>query len=385
MSLKRMTSQELAHKVINGDRLFILDVRNTDEFDHWRIEGKGIEIINEPYFNLLEGVDHLAKSLPKDEPILTVCAKGGSSEFIGEQLVDAGFEQIYSLEGGMKAWSEHLEPVKIASFDHGGALYQFVRLGKGCLSYMLVSDGQAAVIDATRMIDVYQDFAKKRSLTIKYIFDTHLHADHISGGRALAEAIGASATYYLPPKDAEEVTYSYEPLVEGHNVVVGQSKINVQPIYSPGHTIGSTSFVIDDKYLLTGDILFVESIGRPDLAGKAEAWVADLRETLYNTYQQLSKELIVCPAHFSHMSEMDGTGAVKATLGELFKKNEGLQVHDEETFRKMVTENLPPQPNAYMDIRQVNMGKHKPNIEQQREMEMGPNRCAVHYKLRRME
>lgn len=376
MSLNQMTSQELAQIVINGEKLFILDVRNTDEFDEWKIEGKGIEIINEPYFNLLDGVDSIIHKIPKDEPILVVCAKGGSSEYVGEQLVEAGFENVYSLEGGMKAWSEHLEPVKIADLPNGGSLYQFIRLGKGCLSYMVASDGEAAVIDAARMIDVYQNFAKKNNLTIKYIFDTHLHADHISGGRALAEAV--DATYYLPPKDAEEVTYHYEPLVEGNDIVVGRSKINVHPIYSPGHTIGSTSLIIDDKYLLTGDILFVESIGRPDLAGKAEDWVSDLRDTLYNKYKNLSEDLIVLPAHFSHIREMGEDGAVKAYLGTLFKVNEGLQVKDDEVFRKMVTENLPPQPNAYQEIRQVNMGKLTPNIDEQREMEIGPNRCAVH-------
>lgn len=376
MSLNQMTSQELAQIVINGEKLFILDVRNTDEFDEWKIEGKGIEIINEPYFNLLDGVDSIIHKIPKDEPILVVCAKGGSSEYVGEQLVEAGFENVYSLEGGMKAWSEHLEPVKIADLPNGGSLYQFIRLGKGCLSYMVASDGEAAVIDAARMIDVYQNFAKKNNLTIKYIFDTHLHADHISGGRALAEAV--DATYYLPPKDAEEVTYHYEPLVEGNDIVVGRSKINVHPIYSPGHTIGSTSLIIDDKYLLTGDILFVESIGRPDLAGKAEDWVSDLRDTLYNKYKNLSEDLIVLPAHFSHIREMGEDGAVKAYLGTLFKVNEGLQVKDDEVFRKMVTENLPPHPNAYQEIRQVNMGKLTPNIDEQREMEIGPNRCAVH-------
>ncbi|MED4346389.1 MULTISPECIES: MBL fold metallo-hydrolase [Heyndrickxia] len=376
MALKKMTPQELAQVVINGEKLFILDVRNTDEFDDWKIEGKGIDIINVPYFHLLDGVDGILEDLPKEAPILVVCAKGGSSEFVGEQIVEKGFDQVFSLEGGMKAWSEYLEPVKIADLPNGGSLYQFIRLGKGCLSYMVVSDGEAAVVDAARMIDVYENFAKKNNLTIKSIIDTHLHADHISGGRALALATGA--TYYLPPKDATEVTYQYEPLEEGHDIVVGHSTINVHPIYSPGHTIGSTSLIIDDKYLLTGDILFVESIGRPDLAGKAEDWVSDLRETLYNKYKNLSEDLIVLPAHFSHIREMGEDGAVKAKLGTLYEVNEGLQVKDEETFRRMVTENLPPQPHAYQDIRQVNMGKLTPDLDEQREMEIGPNRCAVH-------
>ncbi|MFP3499825.1 hypothetical protein SB759_37005, partial [Pseudomonas sp. SIMBA_059] len=81
------------------------------------------------------------------------------------------------------------------------------------------------------------------------------------------------ATYYLPPKDADEVVFDYTPLEDHVKVKIGASQIEVGALYSPGHTIGSTSFVVDGKYLLTGDILFVDSIGRPDLAGKAEDWV----------------------------------------------------------------------------------------------------------------
>src|SRR5690606_24193468 len=131
---------------------------------------------------------------------------------------------------------------------------------------------------------------------IKHVLDTHLHADHISGGRKIAEATGAS--YWLPPKDAEEVTFAYEPLEEGRKITIGTTNIDIRPLYSPGHTIGSTSFIVDDQYLLSGDILFIDSIGRPDLAGLAEDWVGDLRESLYNRYKQLSDELIVLPAHF---------------------------------------------------------------------------------------
>ena len=92
-----------------------------------------------------------------------------------------------------------------------------------------------------------------------------MHADHISGGRHIANATGA--TYWLPPKDAEEVVFEYAKLVDDTEVKIGDTTIAIQAVYSPGHTIGSTSFVIDGKYLLTGDILFIDSIGRPDLAG----------------------------------------------------------------------------------------------------------------------
>lgn len=375
MTLHVLSAKQLAEKVIGRKELFILDVRNESDFNDWKIEGEAVEIINVPYFELLEGLEPVENKLPKDKEILVVCAKEGSSKFVAEQLDEAGYAEVAYLEGGMKTWSEYLHPVKIADL-RDGELYQFVRIGKGCLSYAVISQGEAVIIDSNRTVDVYEAFLKEHHATLTNVLDTHLHADHISGGRELAKRTGAS--YWLPPKDATEVTFDYKPLEEGNVITVGNSTITVQPIYSPGHTIGSTSFVIDDQFLLTGDILFVESIGRPDLAGLAEDWVGDLRNTLYELYKNLPGHLSVLPAHYSRPSELNETGAVIGNLGELYEKNAGLQVHDEGVFRKMVTENLPPQPNAYQEIRQTNMGKLSPDEAEQREMEIGPNRCAVH-------
>lgn len=374
MSVKEMTAKEVAKKVINKDELFILDVRNESDFNDWKIEGQSIAILNTPYFDLLDGVEEIMDSIPTNTDVLVVCAKEGSSIFVAEMLSDAGLSVSY-LKGGMKAWSEYLEPVKIGDLTNGGEIYQFVRLGKGCLSYMIVSDGEAAVIDSTRNPAIYVEFASTIGAKITHVFDTHLHADHISGGRKIAEI--TNATYWLPPKDAEEVTFEYSPLEGGNVVTIGHTDIDILALYSPGHTIGSTSFVIDEKYLLSGDILFIDSIGRPDLAGLAEDWVGDLRETLYNRYRELSTDLIVLPAHFMIIEELNDDGSVAKSLGTLFAENHGLNIADEAEFRQMVTGNLPPQPNSYQEIRETNMGKITPDDDKQREMEIGPNRCAV--------
>ncbi|MDN4068867.1 MBL fold metallo-hydrolase [Paenibacillus vini] len=376
--MNMMTAKELTRIILAKEEIFILDVRNENDYNDWKIEGESVEIINIPYFDLLDGVDEALNKLPDGKKLLVVCAKEGSSKFIAEQIVDAGRTNVHYLEGGMKAWSEYLEPVKIGDLKDGGSLYQFVRIGKGCLSYMVLSKGEAAVIDTLRMTDVFEQFAKEQGAQIKHTLDTHLHADHISGGRKLAEQSGA--TYWLPPKDAAEVTFDYEKLEEGQDITIGSTTLRIQPIYSPGHTIGSTSFIIDDQYLLTGDILFIESIGRPDLAGKAGDWVGDLRNTLYNRYKELSQDLIVLPAHFGKVTELGEGGRVMAKLSDLFLHNPGLNIQQEKDFRSAVTENLPPQPNAYQEIRQTNMGRITPSEEEQREMEIGPNRCAVHDK-----
>ncbi|MFC7680480.1 MBL fold metallo-hydrolase [Paenibacillus sp. GCM10028914] len=374
MSVIEMQVQEVAEKAIHKQRMFILDVRNKTDFEDWKIEGQNFEYLNIPYFDLLDGVEDILDQIPTEQEVLVVCAKEGSSIMVAEMLSDQGRAVRY-LKGGMKAWSEHLVPVKLGNLKDGGELYQFVRVGKGCLSYMAVSNGEAALFDATRMTETYIDFAKSVNAEIKHVFDTHLHADHISGGRSIAEKV--NATYWLPPKDAGEVVFNYQPLEDGDEVMIGNTLISIEALYSPGHTIGSTSFVIDDRYLLTGDILFIDSIGRPDLAGLAEDWVGDLRETLYTRYKKLSDELIVLPAHFMIMEELNEDGTVARKLGELYASNHGLNITDDQVFRNMVTTNLPPQPNAYQDIRQTNMGKINPDDERQREMEIGPNRCAV--------
>ncbi|GGN64754.1 MBL fold metallo-hydrolase [Oceanobacillus indicireducens] len=374
MTVQKWTAAKVARKVIDNEELFILDVRNEDAFQDWKIEGHKFEYLNVPYFELLDGVEEILPQLPTDKEVLVVCAKEGSSVMVAEMLAEEGREAAY-LEGGMGSWSSYLEPVKVANLDNGGELYQFVRLGKGCLSYMVISEGEAAIVDAVRFTDDFINFAKDKGAKIKHVFDTHLHADHISGGRHIAAETGA--TYYLPPKDATEVVFDYTALTDGLNVKVGASKIDVSALYTPGHTIGSTSFIIDDQFLLTGDILFIDSIGRPDLAGLAEDWVGDLRETLYSRYRELAEELVVLPAHFMIIDELNENGTVARRLGELFKENHGLNIEDEEEFRRTVTDNLPPQPNSHERIRQVNMGKIIPDNDEQTEMEIGPNRCAV--------
>ncbi|GMA56952.1 hypothetical protein GCM10025858_14550 [Alicyclobacillus sacchari] len=247
--LRASSAAEVYERMLGREPLFILDVRNEDAYADWRIEGTSITSLNVPYFDLLDGVDSVLGKLPEDVPILVVCAKEGSSKFVAEQLVEAGVRNVAYLAGGMQAWSEYLHPVKIGDLDGGGTIYQFVRVGKGCLSYAIVSDGEAAIVDPARMIDVYLQFAKEQGVSIRYAIDTHLHADHISGGRRLADAVGA--TYLLPPKDATEAAFVFTALEEGNTMTVGRSVMEIIPVYSPGHTIGSTSLIVDQKYLLT--------------------------------------------------------------------------------------------------------------------------------------
>lgn len=375
----KMTAEEVAAIAMGSGAdqpLFILDVRSEEAYRDGKIEGRSIRSVNIPYYELLDGVDAALSVIPDGHHVLVVCAKEGSSVYVAEQLAIAGLPKVSYLKGGMQTWSELLLPVKVADLSQEGGLYQFNRIGKGCLSYVVLVGDEAAIIDPARMTEPYMTFLRQHGARLVSVIDTHVHADHVSGGRSLARQSGA--TYYLPPADAAEVTYDYAKLLDGDSIFLGGEAIRIQPIYSPGHTIGSTSLLIDDRYLLSGDILFVQSIGRPDLAGQAEDWVQDLRHTLYARYRQLSEDLTVLPAHYAQMSELDKRGIVAARLGDMYLRNPGLRIKDEQQFRRLVTEQLPPQPHAYQEIRQTNMGRLNPTEQEQREMEIGPNRCAVH-------
>ncbi|AMV11212.1 MULTISPECIES: rhodanese-like domain-containing protein [Geobacillus] len=104
---KTISVKEIANQIMRGEELFIVDARNPEDFADWRIEGKGVEVVNIPYFDVLDGIEPYLDRLPKDKSktIYAVCAKGGSSEFVAEQLEAAGYTDVYSIEGGMKTCS----------------------------------------------------------------------------------------------------------------------------------------------------------------------------------------------------------------------------------------------------------------------------------------
>lgn len=117
-----MTAAEVFKKILNNEELFILDARNEEDYADWRIEGGNVISVNIPYFDLLDGVESVLNKLPKGQRILVVCAKGGSSEYVGEQLVEAGVPNVYHLQGGMNQRSEYLYPVKVGDLKSGGSI-----------------------------------------------------------------------------------------------------------------------------------------------------------------------------------------------------------------------------------------------------------------------
>ncbi|QHN49528.1 MBL fold metallo-hydrolase [Geobacillus stearothermophilus] len=374
--VKEMTVQQMTEKVFNKESLFILDVRNESDFRDWKIEGKNFDYLNVPYFELIDGVDSIVDRLPKDKDIVVVCAKGGSAAFVAEQLTEAGFDNVYTLAGGMQAWSEHLHQAKVYEDDQL-KIYQFIRVGKGCLSYMVISGGEALVVDPLRFIDVYEQAAQQEGVKITHIVDSHLHADHLSGGKALAERTGA--TYYL--MKSEGAVFDFEPLEQHDTIDFANVHLEVLAVKTPGHTPGSVSFFVNGKWLFSGDTIFVGGLGRPDLGGKVAEWAADLYDTVYEKVAAMADDVIVLPAHYANLDEeINAEGYVGDTLGRIRARNEMMQNKPKDEFIDLVIQSAKTEtPPNFEDIVAINRGLKTVDIETERELEIGPNRCALHH------
>ncbi|MGG2952798.1 MBL fold metallo-hydrolase [Geobacillus stearothermophilus] len=374
--VKEMTVQQMTEKVLNKESLFILDVRNESDFRDWKIEGENFAYLNVPYFELIDGVDSIVDRLPKDQDIVVVCAKGGSAAFVAEQLTEAGVDNVYTLAGGMQAWSEHLHQAKVYEDDQL-KIYQFIRVGKGCLSYMVISGSEALVVDPLRFIDVYEQAAQQEGVKITHIVDSHLHADHLSGGKALAERTGA--TYYL--MKSEGAVFDFEPLEQHETIDFANVHLEVLAVKTPGHTPGSVSFFVNGKWLFSGDTIFVGGLGRPDLGGKVAEWAADLYDTVYEKVAAMADDVIVLPAHYANLDEeINAEGYVGDTLGRIRARNEMMQNKPKDEFIDLVIQSANTEtPPNFEDIVAINRGLKTVDIETQRELEIGPNRCALHH------
>jgi glyoxylase-like metal-dependent hydrolase (beta-lactamase superfamily II)/rhodanese-related sulfurtransferase len=396
--LKQVTTaaspRQVWERLLRSDPMFILDVRNRDEFERWRVEGPHlVPTFNIPYFELLDleggqedvtatvmrGVQaQLMEQLPHDRPILAVCAEGNTSSYVAEGLRRLDFDAV-NLEGGMEAWGNYYAWRPVVETERF-SLYQMVRPARGCLSHVLVSEHVAAVFDPGRHIEHYHELATAVGARIEIVMDTHLHADHLSGGPALGQ--GDQIPYHLHPYDAIHpldllpARIAYRPLEAGQTFQVGAAEVKV--LHFPGHTLGMVAFLIEDRYLLSGDSLFLESIARPDLGGKAEAWAPLLYESLMRM-AQLPAETLVLPAHFSDITTADDKGVFHATLGDLKHHNPGLLklAEGEKGFCNYILANLPEFPPAYIEIKRANAGLASPNEREAQELELGKNICAV--------
>ncbi len=343
-----------------GDSLTILDVRGPDEYGGWNIPGS----INMPLDSLDAGAS--PEVVPGAE-VVTVCFSGARSAS-AQRLLQARGMNVLDLKGGMVAWNSVHDEVTVPQASPGVEVLQFRRIGKGCLSYMVVSGGEALVIDPSMDVDVYVDAAATRSARIVKVLDTHAHADHLSGTRALVSRSGA--TCHAPD---EVGGVPHESIKDGDHVRVGNATIAA--LHTPGHTAGSMAYRLG-QLIFTGDTLFIESVGRPDLGQDPRPNAAVLHRTLHDKVMVLPGDTLVLPGHYGRGVDIGRGQPVARTIESLRGRLAALAM-DLDSFTEWVVGNTIPKPPNFSEIKKFNQGLVDLPEDELRELEAGPNRCAV--------
>ena len=354
----------------DGDDLLVLDIRHEEEYEEWHIpDSVNVDVYDELTDNP-DSATNALEDLPEEKEVTTVCGAGIVAETATEVLQEMGYD-AKTLTDGMNGWSRvHRHASLPINID--GTLVQVARPGKGCLSHVLVSDGEAAVFDPSHYLDEYEAILDDYGADLVGVFDTHAHADHVSGAADLAERHGVP--YYLHPKDALAIDAA--PLQDGQTVTVGS--LDIEVIHTPGHSEGSISFDIDGAALITGDTLFHESVGRVELgveAGIEDSNVEQNAEILYESLQRLldrPDDALVLPAHDPGSPEPP----VTATLAEVKERNEDLG-RDREAFVAELASDVPDHPPNFERVKRTNVGQESVPGDELAELELGPNNCAA--------
>ncbi|MCV0401820.1 MAG: MBL fold metallo-hydrolase [Nitrosopumilus sp.] len=353
---KIILPDDLAQKL---NDVFLVDVRNTDEFSEYKIPGS----VNIPLDDLFNS--ETLQKIPKDKQIVTICPHGNRAMVASFALARAGINS-HVLKDGLAGWNQVLKPVTVV--NEPIKIIQVQKIGKGCLSHIVVSENKATVIDPLYPFQKYIEISKQLGFQIINVIDTHQHADHVSSARDLVKATGSKL--YLSKYEGYD--YDANFVGDADEISFGKSKLRV--IHTPGHTPGSLSYVIDEKYVFTGDILFVESIGRPDLRDNAEEFAQDLYNTLHNKLLGLSDQTMVFPTHRGQDVE-SVNGAFYSTIGNS-KNLQWIDLSKEEFIKKVVSITL-PRPMNYRKIITINKGELELVHSDIPDLEIGPNRCAI--------
>ena len=377
---REMTPEELLHRVEAGEYIQVLDVRAPQ-----RLAGGGhIDVIPaDRFFNMagsqVRALDDINQiGMAKDQPVAVVCGHGSSSKPIAALLHEQGFAAA-SLAGGMAGWMMTAYPRALPAQTGLDHLIQLDRVGKGALAYLLVSDGQALVIDPARNIEVYIARARKLGAEIFAVADTHVHADYLSGAPALAAQLGVP--YHLHPADNAHVyegtpgKLDISPIEDGAELTVGRATLEV--MHTPGHTEGSVTFLLGDEAAFTGDFIFINSLGRPDLGGKVDAWAANLWKSVCRARESLPASIMIYPAHYASDAERAADRTIGATFDAVRAESEPFAMEREQDFIAWVKGRTSSFPEAYRKIKVANVGLLEVTEQEAEELEVGKNECAA--------
>ncbi len=401
-SSQEIEPNELKKKIDNHENIFILDVRTPQEYESWKLsydKHDNPKLI--PIDRLFLNDSNLLKEIPKDKEIVTVCAHGNRSLMAARLLDQLGYN-VKSVKGGMAGWNKVYDVAEVAVPKEAPfRIWQIRRISKGCIGYIVSSkeDSTAVVIDPSR--EIYEAFlkvAKENELKIVKIIDTHQHADHVSGVAKLAKAITAETNSKALAYFSSLEEYNSENSEINLNFIKDQDqieitkKISLRAIHTPGHTNGSMSFFIeyyDDtdvkkstqdhlqySCLFTGDNLFVDSVGRPDLREEAGKYAGLLYQTYHQKIFKLPENTVVLPAHFRNSITLKHGVPISDTIGSLKKKIKLLSMTEDE-FVHFVTDTLPSRPMNYKTIIDINKKMLPYDGMEMPDLEAGPNSCAV--------
>ncbi len=363
-----VSAAQLREWLERGEGVIVLDVRPAQQRAEWAIPGSlHADVYDALWAGAPDALAHVR--LPAGGPVVAVCGEGKTSLLAALQLRARGVEAL-SLTGGMKAWSLAWNEAEVPLPAARAQVVQLRRTGKGCLSYLIGSRGQALVVDPALEPDVYRQAAERRGWSIVEVLDTHIHADHLSRGRALANRCGA--TYRLPEQG--RASFPFAALRDGDVVALGEARVTARRM--PGHTMESTVYDLEGRALFTGDTLFPDSVGRPDLeakAGEAEARARALHASLKRLLA-LPSEALVLAGHASSPVAFDGR-PVAAPLGEVGKRL-AVTRQSEDEFVRWILGRIPPTPANHTLIVRLNEAGVLPEGELA-DFEAGANRCAV--------
>src|SRR2546426_7630702 len=378
-SLPQIAPQQLAERLDRGEAVQVLDVRTPDKVERGHIAlGSELDFHAHPSSKLFALPDVSALQLDTTRPIVVVCGHGNSSKKATAFLRERGYE-AYSVIGGMAAWETVYVARQLSPTPSLSHVVQLDRVGKGALSYVLVSDRDAVVVDPGRHLERYDALLTELRATPAAVVDTHIHADYLSGARAAAARW--QVPYFLHPDDAVSPydqtpgKLTYQALSDGDTIAFGRATLRA--VHVPGHTLGSLALLADDGLALTGDFLFVKSVGRPDLGGQGAAWAELLWNSLERARREWPGELLVLPAHYGAEQERRADRTVAARFDVVAATNEAAAMQDRAAFLRWIADHTTTPPDSYRTIKLANLGLMELSDVDAELVEFGPSQCAV--------
>ncbi|MFB6163034.1 MAG: MBL fold metallo-hydrolase [Halococcoides sp.] len=349
----------LYDRVVSGEPVTLLDVRADADAAQWNLPDR-VDVRAHPAADM--PADGSLPGGPASGPVVVACAFGRTSRPIAADL------DALSLDGGYRGWTEFVERDTI---ETGAAtIRQYRRPATGCLSYAVVSDGEAVLIDPLEsLVDTYLAAADRVVAAV----DSHVHADHVSGVRSIASKTGATAM--LPAGSLDRGVADrdrFAAVADGDRIAVGSTAI--EAIHLPGHTTGMTAFRVGDV-ILTGDSLFLNGVARPDLESpeNAERAARDLVASLTDRLFALS-DVRIGPGHatpptlYRDGPLVDSIATVRDRLGS---------VDEVDAAVERIVGSTPPTPANHETIVSVNLGEQALDHDRRAEIELGPNNCAA--------